>query len=203
MSSSFLGFIVEILVAVLLLATIAYCIIVNRKLDKLKKDQESLKVIIRDLNQSTLHAEAATSELRATVDKASKNLNDQINRAESTTKSLRRHNDKADNVITKLKAYEQAVQEKVEPRNIHSSLNNEFPDLTPRNEPYSPVENVEPPQSQKIEDIENYKPINNTNPVTWPKLSLSALSSQDKTREEQDKTFTSPQPKRSRFQWDQ
>ena len=40
-------------VAVLLAVTIAYCLVVNRKLEQLRSDQSDIRVVIRDLSAAT------------------------------------------------------------------------------------------------------------------------------------------------------
>jgi len=70
MGEGSLGFIVETLVALLLIVTIGYCLVVNRKLERLRSDQSELKDIIRELNSATAHAEHALGGLQKSADNA-------------------------------------------------------------------------------------------------------------------------------------
>ena len=225
MSGSFVGFILEVLVATLLLATIVYCIIVNRKLDKLRADQENLKSIIRDLNQSTLHAEAATSELRLTVDKASKELGDQIDEAESSTNLLRKYNEGADDLLKKLTSAVEAAKTSMntrrmehfeDQRNVQEFQGGEFHAPLPQppkvEKPFRPnfsgPEPVGAPQEPPLrgvamkEEVPAMRQENQNNEPLFPKLRLSALSSQGMPEPGQNQPVQQP-VKRRRFQWDQ
>ncbi len=64
MLGSHLGVIIELMVACLLVVTIGYCFIVNRKLTALRADQSGLRVVIGELNRSTERAERAIQEMR-------------------------------------------------------------------------------------------------------------------------------------------
>lgn len=110
MNGSFLSLFVEIFVAILLIATIIYCFIVNRKLDKLRSDQKSLKAIIRDLNQSTLHAETAIGELRKTVDRAGQELSERIDYAEHLSTKLTKQNETSESLFNKLITVSRAAE---------------------------------------------------------------------------------------------
>lgn len=63
MGGASLGLIIEALVAVLLLITIAYCLILHRKLQWLRSDQSELKQVIRELNVATAKAEQTITAL--------------------------------------------------------------------------------------------------------------------------------------------
>lgn len=64
MLGSHLGVMIELIVAILLVVTICYCYIVNRKLTALRADQSGLRVVIGELNRSTERAERAIQEMR-------------------------------------------------------------------------------------------------------------------------------------------
>ena len=66
MSHSF-GMVIESLVAVLLLLTIAYCVILNNRLKRLKADEQSLKATIGELITATEIAERAVAGLKTTA----------------------------------------------------------------------------------------------------------------------------------------
>ena len=76
---------VEGLVAVLLLITIGYCVVLNRRLGRLRKDEQALKATIGELFAATEIAERAVSGLRATVAEAEASLGEKLRQAESMT----------------------------------------------------------------------------------------------------------------------
>lgn len=112
MNGSFLGFFVELFVTLLLAATIVYCFIVNRKLDKLRADQNNLKLIIKDLNQSTLSAEKAIGDLSEIVDRAGQDLGERIDHAEHITDKLVNQHKNAENILEKLTSVARAAQKR-------------------------------------------------------------------------------------------
>ena len=61
------GFLIESLVAVLLLVTIGYCVMLNKRLKRLKADEQSLKATISELITATEIAERAVAGLKATA----------------------------------------------------------------------------------------------------------------------------------------
>ncbi len=190
LGGSFVVFVLEAIVATLLLATITYCVIVNRKLEKLRADQENLKSIIRDLNQSTLQAEAAAGELRTTVEKASKELAIQINRAENSSSHLRNQNDKADGLLNRLSAMARLSKDKDD-----APL---FGNFSPRNGfPLEGAAAKEEPVSTIDQEIKT---------ALWPQLRLSKLSQNGLPEPEEDQASAQPEAsteyRRSRFQWE-
>jgi hypothetical protein len=66
------------LVAVLLVATIVYAAILNRRLGTLRDDQEKLQGLVTALNAASTSAEAAVANLRNAADEAGKALQDRI-----------------------------------------------------------------------------------------------------------------------------
>lgn len=83
-----LGFAVESLVAILLLLTIGYCMVLNKRLKRLKADEHSLKATISELITATEIAERAIGGLKATVRDCNDNLGNQIASAAEMTERL-------------------------------------------------------------------------------------------------------------------
>src|SRR5258706_13770677 len=73
MSHSF-GIAIESLVAILLMLTIGYCILLNARLKRLKADEHSLKAVIAELITATEIAERAIGGLKLTVRDVNENL---------------------------------------------------------------------------------------------------------------------------------
>jgi hypothetical protein len=74
---------IESLVAVLLLLTIAFCIVLNRRLKKLKADEQALKGTISELITATEIAERAIAGLKMTVRDCDQNLSERLRAGES------------------------------------------------------------------------------------------------------------------------
>ena len=72
--SNGLGLMIESLVAVLLLLTITFCIVLNRRLKKLRADEQALKGTISELITATEIAERAIAGLKMTVRDCDQNL---------------------------------------------------------------------------------------------------------------------------------
>lgn len=82
------GMMIEALVAVLLLLTIAYCIMLNGRLKRLKADESSLKATIAELITATEIAERAIGGLKHTVRDCNENLGAKINLANDYSAKL-------------------------------------------------------------------------------------------------------------------
>jgi hypothetical protein len=86
--SNGLGLMIESLVAVLLLVTIAFCVVLNRRLKKLRADEQALKGTISELITATEIAERAIAGLKMTVRDCDQNLSDRLNAGESLSREL-------------------------------------------------------------------------------------------------------------------
>ncbi len=64
MVGSGLSILIELIVSLLLVVTISYCFIVNRKLTAIRADQSGLRQVIGELNRSSERAELAIAEMR-------------------------------------------------------------------------------------------------------------------------------------------
>lgn len=101
MSHSF-GVVIESLVAVLLLLTIGYCMLLNTRLKRLKADEHSLKATIGELITATEIAERAIGGLKHTVRDVNENLGNQLNSAAQMSQQLKKQLAEGDNVIRRL-----------------------------------------------------------------------------------------------------
>lgn len=77
MSHSF-GLVIESLVAALLLLTIGYCMLLNRRLKRLRADEQSMRGMIAELITATEIAERAIGGLKVTVRECDENLGAQL-----------------------------------------------------------------------------------------------------------------------------
>jgi preprotein translocase subunit YajC len=101
MSHSF-GIVIESLVAVLLMLTIGYCMVLNSRLQRLKADEHSLKATIGELITATEIAERAIGGLKVTVRDVNENLGDRIASAAQMSQHLKNQLAEGDAVIRRL-----------------------------------------------------------------------------------------------------
>jgi hypothetical protein len=85
-----LGLIIEIFVAILLMLTIGYCMMLNRRLKMLKADEGALRVTIAELVTATEIAERAIAGLKVTARECDLGLGERLNRAERLSADLDR-----------------------------------------------------------------------------------------------------------------
>src|SRR6202047_713915 len=97
-----LGVAIESLVAVLLLLTIGYCMLLNKRLKRLKADEHSLKATIGELITATEIAERAIGGLKHTVRDVNENLNTQLTSAAQMSLQLKKQLAEGDNVLRRL-----------------------------------------------------------------------------------------------------
>jgi hypothetical protein len=101
MNHSF-GIVIESLVAVLLMLTIGYCMLLNSRLKRLKADEHSLKATIGELITATEIAERAIGGLKHTVRDVNENLGNQLASATKMSQHLKNQLAEGDNVIRRL-----------------------------------------------------------------------------------------------------
>ncbi len=97
-----LGFMIESLVAVLLVLTIGYCMLLNKRLQRLKADEHSLKAVIGELVTATEIAERAIGGLKHTVRDVNEHLGVQLGAAHEMSDLLKKQLGEADHVVRRL-----------------------------------------------------------------------------------------------------
>jgi len=101
MSHSF-GIAIESLVAILLMLTIGYCMLLNKRLKRLKADEHSLKAVIAELITATEIAERAIGGLKLTVRDVNENLGSQLASAAELSLQLKKQLAEGDAVFRRL-----------------------------------------------------------------------------------------------------
>lgn len=96
------GIVIEGLVAVLLVVTIGYCMVLNKRLQRLKADEQSLKATIGELITATEIAERAIGGLKHAVRDVNENLGDQLASATEMSRVLTRQLAEGDDVLRRL-----------------------------------------------------------------------------------------------------
>jgi Domain of unknown function (DUF6468) len=97
-----LGLMIETLVAVLLMITIGYCMLLNNRLKRLRSDEHSLKAVIAELITATEIAERAIGGLKHAVRDVNGNLGTQLANATQMSDHLKRQLSECDNVVRRL-----------------------------------------------------------------------------------------------------
>ena len=84
------GLMIESLVAILLLLTIGYCVVLNSRLKRLKADEQSLKATISELITATEIADRAVAGLKATAQECDGTLGERMRAAERLSAGMER-----------------------------------------------------------------------------------------------------------------
>ncbi|WP_298377187.1 DUF6468 domain-containing protein [uncultured Bradyrhizobium sp.] len=100
--SHVLGLAIESLVTVLLMLTIGYCWLLNKRLQRLKADEHSLKATIAELITATEIAERAIGGLKHAVRDVNENLGNQLDAATLMSAQLKNQLAEGDGVVRRL-----------------------------------------------------------------------------------------------------
>jgi hypothetical protein len=96
------GLAIESVVAVLLLLTIGYCILLNRRLQRFKADEQSLKATISELITATEIAERAIAGLKVTVRECDQNLGERLRTAERFAADIARQLTVGESILNRI-----------------------------------------------------------------------------------------------------
>jgi Domain of unknown function (DUF6468) len=96
------GLLIESVVAVLLLLTITYCVLLNQRLRKFKADEHSLKATISELITATEIAERAIAGLKVTVRDCDQNLGERLRTAERFAADIARQLEAGESILSRL-----------------------------------------------------------------------------------------------------
>lgn len=102
MSGSSLGLLIEGLVAVLLLVTIGFCLVLNGRLKRLRADETSLRQTIAELVRATEIAEQAIEGLKETAVECDRDLTNKLRQADRYGRSLEKQIDLGGKVLSRL-----------------------------------------------------------------------------------------------------
>ncbi len=104
MMTFFVSMAADVLVAVLLVATIVSSVKLSRRISKLKADEAALRSTIGDLVVASATAERAIAGLRATLDECDRTLTERLAGAERTSTDLVAHVQAGESVISRIAA---------------------------------------------------------------------------------------------------
>ncbi|AWI89785.1 glutamyl-tRNA reductase [Methylobacterium sp. DM1] len=104
MMTFFVSMAADVLVAVLLVATIVSSVRLSRRINRLKADEAALRSTIGDLVVASATAERAIAGLRATLDECDRTLTERLAGAERTSTDLAAHVQAGESVIARIAA---------------------------------------------------------------------------------------------------
>lgn len=79
-----MSLVIDIVVAILLVVTIGYAVVLNRRLGILRRDKEELKKLVAGFGEATVRAEESIGKLKNTTD----GLHDSIDKAQALRDDL-------------------------------------------------------------------------------------------------------------------
>ena len=110
MSSTLISVFIEGFVAILLLITIGYCYILNRRLTRLRADEHALRTVVGELIHATDTAERSIKGLKETVGESEKLLSTRLRQAERFSSDLDFKIDAGERVLKRLAAISDAAR---------------------------------------------------------------------------------------------
>jgi hypothetical protein len=108
--SNGIGLVIESLVAILLMLTIGYCIVLNSRLKMLKADEQALKATISELITATEIAERAIAGLKLTVRDCDLSLGERLRKADHLSSEIAHRLDDGKAVLERLTRIVQAAR---------------------------------------------------------------------------------------------
>ncbi|TYC48599.1 chemotaxis protein [Rhodobacterales bacterium] len=105
-----LGMIIEALVAVLLVITIGYCWTLNRRLQRLRADEQVLRATISELMTATEIAERAILGLKTTATEADKTLGTRLKYAEAMSGTLAKQVGEGEKIFARITQIAEAAR---------------------------------------------------------------------------------------------
>lgn len=92
----------DIVVSLLLIATISYAVMLNSRLSALRKNRDDLAKTIINFNEATMRAESSIPKLRKAADDAGQTLQERVEKAQSLRDDLAFMIERADTMANRL-----------------------------------------------------------------------------------------------------
>ncbi len=102
MSGNLYGLVIESLVAILLGLTIGYCIVLNKRLARLRSDESAMRGTIGELITATEFAERAINNLRSIARETNDTLGEGLRSAKDVTRDLDDQIGRGENVLDRI-----------------------------------------------------------------------------------------------------
>jgi hypothetical protein len=129
-NANFYGLVIECLVAVLLLLTIGYCLILNRRLARLRADEGSFRATIAELVAATDSAERAIAGLKMTVRDCDDSLGERLRASEAVREELAGELSRGQQLLARIARIVAAAQEARRPA-VEPQANENAPPTQP------------------------------------------------------------------------
>ncbi|MDK9696694.1 MAG: DUF6468 domain-containing protein [Siculibacillus sp.] len=110
MMTTWIDIAVEVLVAVLLVATIGYCILLDRRLQRLRADEANLRATISELLTATEIAERAILGLKETATDCDKSLAQRLREAEFFSREIEKEIGEGEKLLNRIIRITQAAR---------------------------------------------------------------------------------------------
>ncbi|MGE5514244.1 MAG: DUF6468 domain-containing protein [Bacteroidota bacterium] len=107
--------VLDLLVSVLLVATIGYAVMLNQRLTQLRKNRDDLAKIIVSFNEATVRAETAIPKLRKAAEDAGQSLQERVEKAQSLRDDLAFMIERADTMANRLETAVRSARTDVRP----------------------------------------------------------------------------------------
>ncbi|HHB82796.1 MAG TPA: chemotaxis protein [Devosia sp.] len=106
-----IGLLIESIVSILLVLTIGYCYVLNKRLVNLQADKETMRDMISDLVEATNMANSAIGQLKDVAGEADSALNARLEEAERFTLELANHVVAGQSVVEKISKITSAARQ--------------------------------------------------------------------------------------------
>lgn len=107
--------VLDLIIAVLLAATIAYAAVLNSRLGQLRKNRDELARMVASFNDATMRAEAGIPKLKRASEEASATLIERVEKAQSLRDDLAFMIERADAMANRLEGSVREARTEVKP----------------------------------------------------------------------------------------
>lgn len=107
--------ILDVTVAILLVAFIAYAVALSRQLKELRKSRDEMERVIKTFNEATARAEAGIPRLRKTAEDAGRSLDEHVAKARTLRDDLAYMVERADGMAVRLEGAVRVARGEVKP----------------------------------------------------------------------------------------
>lgn len=105
----------DLVVSILLIATIGYAVMLNQRLTQLRKNRDDLAKIIVSFNEATVRAESSIPKLRKAAEDAGMSLQERVEKAQSLRDDLAFMIERADTMANRLENGVRSARTEVRP----------------------------------------------------------------------------------------
>ncbi|CAA7615831.1 conserved hypothetical protein [Candidatus Terasakiella magnetica] len=105
----------DIVVSLLLIATIGYAVMLNSRLSALRKNRDDLAKTIVNFNEATVRAESSIPKLRKAAEDAGQGLQERVEKAQSLRDDLAFMIERADTMANRLENAVRSARSEVKP----------------------------------------------------------------------------------------